>query len=728
MQLTPRILFGKDPLVNPQPSQFAISPCGQFVSYLQAAKGSTSLNLWLFDVATQTINCVCSSAAIAADSEDVAELTVAESAERERRRQFTFGISQYVWHPQDAALILFADGNAYRVNLDSAINGDTAAKPVVLTDKRFRQSAFTLSPKGNFLSFVRAGDLYLQRLGADGAQDEPIRVTTDGSETVSNGIADFLAAEEMHRFSGHWWSQDEAYVLFTRVDDAAVPPSHRLEIDALASRTVSQRYPFAGGPNPDTQLMRYALDTHAQTKVWESSDAEPYLARVNGAENRWIIHTQDRLQQNLTVQSQSYEETDPTAWQPIYAAQAATWINLTDDFFEINDGTYLLSTETQQTDPHGGRQLIRIDQTDAIHRTKVLRGPTHINRLLTADGNLAYVLGWHESPIDNHLFAVNLDSGDCQQITYGEGWHDCIVDIERSRFLDIFSNAATPKQVTLTSLTDNGTSHQLLCDTITNDHPYFPWWPTHAQPEYGHIEAADGQRLYYRLTPPASIATQHPVIVYVYGGPGAQKVRNEWPSLLLQLFAHHGFGVLELDNRGSTNRGAAFEAPIYQKMGGVEISDQIQGLDILDDIAWADRQRVGVFGHSYGGYMSLMCLCLAGGHFKAGVAVAPVCSWELYDTHYTERYMGLPQEQPEAYANSSVLRHLPKLNNPLLLIHGMADDNVLFSHSTQIMSALQQHNIPFELMTYPGAKHSMQEPHVSMHRFALILDFFKRSL
>ena len=163
-------------------------------------------------------------------------------------------------------------------------------------------------------------------------------------------------------------------------------------------------------------------------------------------------------------------------------------------------------------------------------------------------------------------------------------------------------------------------------------------------------------------------------------------------------------------------------------LGRVEMVDQIKGLAALEGHAWADLSRVGVFGHSYGGYMSLMCLAHASEHFSAGVAVAPVSDWQLYDTHYTERYLGLPTDNVDGYAQSNVVPHLPMLHTPLLLMHGMADDNVLFTHSTLIMSELQKLGTPFELMTYPGAKHSMQEREVSLHRFNMILDFFQRHL
>ena len=218
------------------------------------------------------------------------------------------------------------------------------------------------------------------------------------------------------------------------------------------------------------------------------------------------------------------------------------------------------------------------------------------------------------------------------------------------------------------------------------------------------------------------------MIVWVYGGPGAQIVRNAWPPLLLQLFAHNGFGVLEVDNRGTANRGREFERPLFRRLGDAEVRDQVAGARHAAGLDWVDGDRIGVFGHSYGGYMTLLCLARAPDLFRAGVSVAPVTDWRLYDTHYTERYLGHPDDNPEGYEASSVLSWLDGLRGRLLVMHGMADDNVLFAHTLKLQRALQTRRIPFELMTYPGSKHALQERHVSIHRFNLILDFFRRNL
>lgn len=711
--LTPKALFGQSGLRPTPPSQYQFSPCGRYVTYLQgSADAPTTLDLWCFD-RTQARHSLLVSAAeldVQAD-EAVTQLSDAERAERERRRQFTFGIGQYRWLGSNRALILYADGQAYTTQLNET---GEAAKPTGLTPKNLRHSGFQPSPSGKRMSYVREGDLYYLQL-TDPSQE--VRVTADADACVTSGLPDFLAAEEMHRFQGAWWSSCERYLIYCRNDESAVAVSYRLEIDGNGSRTVEQRYPFAGEPNPQVTLCLYDTESETSQDIWrsEQSPNDAYLARLNCFNGGLLIQTQDRLQQTLTLQRYEFAT---GRWQLIYQEVAKTWINLSDDLQVIDDQRLVFSTED-----NGQRQALVLSTTAEPVR---LQGPAHINQILCADEEHMLATGWDDTPIENHLYELALDGSGFRRLTQDAGVHDVIVNHQQGLFLDRFSDEQTPLTISVRDFTDTK-PEWLYRETIDAQHPYFPYSQHHATAKFGTLEAA-GQTLHYRLTAPAQIQGTHPTIVYVYGGPGVQKVRKDWGSLLVQMLAQQGYGVLEVDNRGSANRGRDFEAAIYQRMGSVEVADQLAGLQVLEQISWADPERIGIFGHSYGGYMSLMCLCQAGHRFKAGVAVAPVADWRLYDTHYTERFMGLPQDNAADYENSSVLPHLAKLERPLMLMHGMADDNVLFTHSTMLMSELQKLGKPFELMTYPGAKHSMQEIHVSIHRFDAILSFFGRVL
>jgi dipeptidyl-peptidase-4 len=708
--LTPERLFAEPALRVAQPSQFKISPCGNYISFLQSNETNTSvLDLWIFDRTTAQRFCLLMASIVAdEEKENISALSPSERAERERRRQFTQGITEYFWLPQTTSVVACIDGQAYQTDVQSL-------EPILLTSGNHRQAAFSVSPNGEFLSYVRDGDLYYRHITKPN-KDE-LRVTFDATVTLSNGAADFLAAEEMHRFKGHWWSANEALLFFSKVDESQVEISNRLEVDAQGSRTIAQRYPYAGAANPSVSLWQYDLKTGKQQEIWRNSEEHAYLARVNADQGGLYIQCQDRLQQTLMILRKHYFEEQ---WHTYHTEHSTSWVNLTDDFVELPSGAHAFTSESS-----GRRQVIVVD---GLNDPMQLASPTHVNQLLGVDEEKIYACGWQETPIENHLFTIPLDGSPFVQITDEPGWHEFAVNAARSLYLDRFTGDKTPLRVRLNSLASEHAEQTLFEEQINADHPYQPFLANHVPCEFGSISTPDQHTLHFRLTPPLAPSGKHPVIVYVYGGPGAQKVRREWSPLLLQLFAHHGFGVLELDNRGSSNRGRSFEAPIYKAMGSVEIEDQLAGTQLLKDVPWADIDNIGIFGHSYGGYMTLMSLCKAPDVFKAGAAVAPVSDWALYDSHYTERYMGLPQDNPEAYKQSGVIAHLDQLASPLLLMHGMADDNVLFTHSTLIMSQLQKLGKQFELMTYPGAKHSMQETHVSTHRFTTILDFFSRHL
>jgi dipeptidyl-peptidase-4 len=707
-RLTPERAFSDPPLTIAAPHSFTFAPDGSKLTFLQTSQDDRErMDLWCYDFDRGEERRLLDARSQGASIGDVTKLTAAERAERERRRQFAFGITQYFWHPHDALLLVPIDGHAYLVDV-----GTNEPQWQQLTPDGTRQSGFQFSPLGNYVSYVREGDLYAVSVASGSEQ----RLTADASTTVSNGLPDFLAAEEMHRFRGHWWAPDETAIAYGKVDEQCVGESSRIEIDARGTRTVTQRYPYAGAVNPDVALHEIQLATGNDRVLWESSQALPYLARVVYCDDGLLIQVQDRLQQHLRLQRWVGE-----TWETLFEDQSDTWINLADDPTPV-DGAIVVTTEDL-----GTRRAVLL--RDGVAAS--LDGPTHINKVLHANAERVLVSGWADSPIENHLFRIEMDGSGHRRITSDPGWHEVTVDEAGERFVDRFTNEHTPGRISIGSLTgasDDQPQTTLFVEDVEREHPYFPYLAEHAYPEFGEIAAEDGQTMHYRLTPPRRIEGEHPVVVYVYGGPGAQKVRREWGATLLQLFAEHGFGVLELDNRGSTNRGSRFEAPLFRAMGQSEVRDQVRGLAVLADTAWADPNRVGVFGHSYGGYMTLMCLCQAGAHFKGGVAVAPVCDWRLYDTHYTERYMGLPDDEADAYERGNVLSHIDRLERPLLLMHGMADDNVLFTHSTMLMDALQRKGKRFELMTYPGAKHSMQERHVSIHRFDTILDFFSRVL
>jgi dipeptidyl-peptidase-4 len=297
-------------------------------------------------------------------------------------------------------------------------------------------------------------------------------------------------------------------------------------------------------------------------------------------------------------------------------------------------------------------------------------------------------------------------------------------------YVDTFTSVVQPPQVSLRDKQGELIAW-LIENRLDSGHPDAPYMADNSVPEFGTLTAEDGQALWYRVFKPAHFdpTQRHPAIVEVYGGPGVQRVLNAWTgSSFTQILTRAGYVVFQLDNRGTACRGSSFQAPILHQTGRVEVADQVQGARWLAEQAYIDAARIGVWGWSYGGYMTLMLMFRAPEIFKAGVSGAPVSDWTLYDTHYTERYLGRPQDNPLGYQNSSVLPHAKNLLGRLLVIHGMADDNVLFLHSTKLFRKLQDLGKPFDIMVYPGAKHGLIRQNDGRHAYATMLRFFRDNL
>ena len=699
-KLTVERLFSDPPLFPEAPRHPHMAPDGSCITYLQAApENRERLDLWRADPETGTAERWVSGADLDADR----PATAAELAEKERRRAFTQGITSYQWHPDGQALLLVAEGSGHL--LDAATGHIRRVTP-----EGQRYTDIKLSPQGRHLSYVGDGNLYVRNL-ADGS-DRNVAASDDPN--LSFGIADFLAQEEMNRYDGHWWREDERQIAFTRVDLSPVRASHRFEADGQGPQVIEQRYPFVGEANPSVGLALYDVATATTRWIDYADDPQDYLARVAFASGELAVQVQNRTQNRLRLKLFDLRSLDK---RQLLEESSPTWINLHDNFTPIGKDDYLWTSERSDTS-----QIYRYRNGGC---EPVTQGQGHITRILAADGERALVCGWLETPTEQHLYRIELADGSPTRLT-GSGWHELTASQGGAWLFDRGSNLQTPGGIRYGR--GDGGWRQLSETKIDRQHPYHPFALQHITPELGTLTAEDGQPLHYRLTRPASPTEPGPLIVYVYGGPGAQRVRNEWSPLTLQLFVQRGFGVLELDNRGAANRGRRFEAPIHRRLGHAEVRDQALGVEFAAELPWVDTNRIGVFGHSYGGYMALMCLAQAPEQFRAGVAVAPVTDWRLYDTHYTERYLGHPRDNPEGYEASSVLTHIDGIRGKLLLMHGMSDDNVVFTHSMRLMTALQQANIPFELMTYPGVKHSMQQKAVAIHRFNLILDFFERHL
>jgi dipeptidyl-peptidase-4 len=446
-----------------------------------------------------------------------------------------------------------------------------------------------------------------------------------------------------------------------------------------------------------------------------------YLTRVQWQDaERLTWQIQDRKQHRLDLYR--FQRNSGKA-EILRTETSSSWVPLHNNLRFLDDGRILWSSEQS-----GFEHLYWLGDTGALKA--ITRGDWMVEDVQAIDSKnrWIYFTGTTDGPTERHLYRVGFDGGGMTRISSEAGMHSAQFNGDTSFYIGTYANPETPPQTLLRSA-DGRAVRALVDNTLDADHPYAPYRSAHRLPEFGTLKAADGQTLHYSLIKPANFdaGKKYPVVVIVYGGPAAQTVTKNWAPDFNQVLAQRGYLVFSIDNRGTPRRGQRFGASLYRKQGTVEVEDQVRGVEFLKTLPYVDAKRVGVYGWSNGGYMTLMLLAKRSDVYACGVAGAPVTDWALYDTHYTERYMDLPKDNIEGYREGSVLTHAKGITSKLLLIHGMADDNVLFSHSTALISALQKQGTPFELMTYPGAKHGLRGADLK-HRLYLTQDFFDRCL
>ncbi|PZP17923.1 MAG: S9 family peptidase, partial [Sphingomonas hengshuiensis] len=332
--------------------------------------------------------------------------------------------------------------------------------------------------------------------------------------------------------------------------------------------------------------------------------------------------------------------------------------------------------------------------------------------------------------LEQHLYTVDITKpGQITRLTESGWWHGATMDAAARRVIVARSSPTQPTQLYLADA-DGKRLRWINENAVREGHPYFPFLRDHQERKFGTIKAADGTELYWEMiTPKLEPGKTYPVFYQHYGGPGTgQQVTRAWNGALPQYLVSRGYIYFQIDNRGSYHRGKVFEDHLYHAMGTVEVADQLAGAAFLKTLPFVDAKRIAINGWSYGGYLTIKMLEAAPGVFAAGISGAPVTKWELYDTHYTERYLGDPRTDPASYASSNALADTAKITDPLLLIHGMSDDNVVFTNATAFAAKMQREARPFEMMFYPGQTHRVGGPGISQHLWTTIFDFLDRRM
>ena len=592
------------------------------------------------------------------------------------------------WLPSGQQLLLAVGGDLFLFSLDSLKWEQLTATPEAERDPK-------LSPDGTRVAFRRMHDLYVLEISSR----KVMRLTEDGSATLLNGELDWVYPEELDLGTAYWWSPDSRHIAYLQFDIAREFVYPQVSLTGPRGIAEPERYPQAGTPNPYVHLGIVPAGGGATHWMDVGDPRDALFARVYWTPDsmKLAVKRFNRVQNMLDLLL--VDAVSGTS-RPIVREADPYWINNNDLFQFLSNGDFLWGSERD------GFQHLYLYGQDGKLRKRLTEGNWEVTELAGVDEahQKVYFLSSEASPLERQLYSIGLNGRDRRRITQGEGTHSVSMSRDASYYMDTFSSLTQPSSRTLHTIDGAEWAVYRAADReLTNEYDVLP-------AEIVSFKNSSETLLYGRLIKPANFRAgqKYPVVVMVYGGPGAQSVRNAWSGATWeQVLAHRGFVIWQLDNRGSKGRGHAFETPLYHRMGKTELADQLEGIRYLIGQGFVDPARVGMYGWSYGGYMTLYSLLNSPETFRAGIAGAPVTNWRNYDTIYTERYMGLPAENAQGYSASSAATYAEKLQAKLLIVHNFEDDNVLFQNTMQMATALERAGKLFDMVIYPQKTHGV---------------------
>lgn len=667
------------------PGAIAFTPDDTAVTWLHSPDGTLSRELFAVDVGTGEVRPLVGGDAGVQEG----ELSLEEKLRRERMRELATGVTHYQWSEKNDVLLVPLASGLWIDDRVVEVEGGAVLDP-------------QLSPDGRWVAFVQDGELCV--LPTTGDVSAPRRLAT-------GGLAEFVAQEEMDRLHGFWWSKDSRRIAFQQTDESHIPVYRIVHqgSDAVGEGAYEDhRYPFAGGPNARVRLGVVDVEGDGGPRWLDLGlDGEyEYLARVDWfPDGTLVVQLQDRHQQRVDVVRVDADTGDRTV---LFTETSDVWVNLHDLLRPLADGSgrFLWASE------RSGFRHLELREADGSLARTLTGGEWVVTAVHAIDERHVWFTATKDSPLERHLYSVALDGGEVTRVTSEPGTHAVVVDHRRRRFVDVFSSLAQPPVVRLCDLA-SGDVERVLFDVP--DPRVAELGLVGLAPELTTVTADDGvtelHALVYRPDIEGRGDGPFRTVVSVYGGPHAQRVTNSWACTIRmrdQYLRQLGYLVIAVDNRGSDGRGLAFEGAIRHRTGDVEVRDQVAAVRQLAERGLVDLDAgVAVHGWSYGGYMAAMQLATAGDVFTVAVSGAPVTHWDGYDTHYTEHYMGLPVENPDGYAESSVLAHVDGMRGgALLLVHGLVDENVHFRHTARLVNALIASRIPYRLLLFPDERHT----------------------
>ncbi len=601
---------------------------------------------------------------------------------------------------------------------------DIEAKTLTQLSENGKQQLASFSPDGSKIAFVRENNIYVKDIAV--ANAEEVQLTTDGKwNHIINGAPDWVYEEEFSYNKAYDWSADSKRIAFLKTDESNVKMFSMAKYGELYPVNYEYKYPKAGEENSKVSL--HIVDVTSGKIIEAKMDNldDMYIPRLKFTKDPNVLAAvkMNRLQNKYELFLVNAENGSSKI---VLTLTDPKYIEINDDLTFLDDKEhFVLSHETS-----GFRHLYLYDMNGKEVK-QITSGDWELTSFYGIDEEkgIAYFQAAKVSPLDREVYSVKLDGSDIKPLTTVAGTNDAEFSNGMKYFINVFSDANTPPVTTLCDNTGKEIrelmSNKSLETKVAEEYEF-------TKKEFFTFTTSEGVELNGWMIKPAKFkkGKKHPVMMYVYGGPGSQTVTNSWDRDMgwWQLLAQKGYIIVSVDNRGTGARGKEFRQVTYEQLGKYEVLDQIEAAKYLGNQKYVDAERIGIFGWSYGGYMSSLCLTIGSKWFKLGIAVAPVTNWRYYDSVYTERYNGLPQDNAKGYDDNSPINHAKEMSGNFLMIHGTADDNVHFQNSVDFITKLIDADVDFETMYYPNKDHSIYGGNTRNHLYKKMTNYILENL
>ncbi len=599
---------------------------------------------------------------------------------------------------------------------------DRTKRTIATLSKAGKQRYATFSPDATKVAFVRDNNIFVKDL----TTMQEYQVTHDGKvNQIINGATDWVYEEEFGFTRAFFWSPDSKKIAFYRFDERRVKEFSMPTYGGLYPDEYRFKYPKAGEQNSLVSIHVYHLESKRTVDMETRSHDDQYIPRIKWTHDpeKLSVLRMNRHQNHLELLLANVADGKTSL---LLEEKNKAYLEITDDLTFLKDQKHFIWTSEKS----GYNHIYLYDMQGKLVR-QITNGDYDVTLFYGVDENKnsLYYQSAEVSPLERHIYSIQLDGKGKSQLSKEKGMHHAQFTDSFAFYIDQFSNHKTPTVVSVYNnegglvrvIEDNEELKERLTGLKLLGKEFFSF------------KTSDNVQLNGWMIKPTNFdeKKKYPVFMFVYGGPGSQTVKDAWGGnnyLWYEYLARQGYLVVSVDNRGTGGRGEAFKKVTYLKLGEYELKDQIEAAKHLASLDYVDRSRIGIFGWSYGGYMSSLCITRAAEIFKMAIAVAPVTHWKFYDTIYTERYMRTPQENESGYENGSPLNYAGSLEGKYLLIHGTADDNVHFQNSVEMVTSLTRANKHFDLFFYPDKNHSIRGGNARMHIYTKMTDFILENL